>query len=91
MNTGPGDKQFTRYFIKPVDAFITMSAKVMQDLKSFTTKPAQQVVHPLYDNFGEAINKAEARKHLGLNVVIKSFYFLDLFANTKDWIYCSKQ
>lgn len=62
-----GDKQFTAYFIKPIDAFITMSEKVMNDLRQFTSKPAQKLVHPLYDNFGDKINKAEARKHLGLN------------------------
>lgn len=61
-----GDKQFTQYFVKPVNAFITMSAKVMEDLKTFTNKPAQQIVHPLYDNFGEALSKQEARKHLNL-------------------------
>ncbi len=38
----------------------------MQDLRIFTQKPAQQVVHPLYDNFGEALDKETARKHLGL-------------------------
>jgi len=62
----PGDTPFTQYFFKPVDAFITMSEKVMTDLRQFTQKPAQQVVHPLYDNFGEALNKQAARKHLGL-------------------------
>ena len=62
----PGDKPFTQYFFKPVDAFITMSEKVMTDLRQFTQKPAQQVVHPLYDNFGEALPKQAARKHLGL-------------------------
>ena len=61
-----GDTQFTKYFVKPIDAFITMSEKVMQDLKKFTNKPAQQIVHPLYDNFGEPLNKQEARKHLSL-------------------------
>lgn len=63
----PGDKLLTGYFIKPVDAFITMSEKVMTDLKTFTQKPAKQVVHPLYDNFGEPVNKAEARQRLHLN------------------------
>lgn len=63
----PGDKPFTSYFIKPIDAFVTMSAKVMHDLRLFTPKPAQQVVHPLYDNFGAAVDKTAARKHLGLN------------------------
>ncbi len=61
-----GDTAFTKYFITPVDAFITMSEKVMEDLKSITDKPAQQAVHPLYDNFGEPLSKQEARKHLGL-------------------------
>ncbi|MGI8952923.1 MAG: glycosyltransferase [Chitinophagaceae bacterium] len=63
-----GDKQFTKYFIKPIDAFVTMSEKVLHDLKTFTNKPTKKIVHPLYDNFGEKINKAEARKHLGLNI-----------------------
>ena len=62
----PGDKPFTQYFVKPVDAFVTMSAKVKQDLSAFTTKPAQQIVHPLYDNFGEAVSKKEARVKLSL-------------------------
>lgn len=61
----PGDKIFTKYFIKPVDGFITMSAKVLDDLKSFANdKPAQLIPHPLYDNFGEKISKEEARKKL---------------------------
>ncbi|MFT4155442.1 glycosyltransferase [Parafilimonas sp.] len=63
-----GDKQFTSYFIKPVDAFITMSDKVLNDLHAFTGKPAKKLVHPLYDNFGDKIDKATARKHLNLNV-----------------------
>ena len=62
-----GDKQFTQYFIKPVDAFITMSEKVMNDLRKFTQKPAKKVVHPLYDNFGEKIDKAKAREYLNIN------------------------
>lgn len=61
-----GDKPFTQYFVKPVDAFVTMSEKVRNDLFTFTSKPAQQVVHPLYDNFGEGIPKQEARKKLSL-------------------------
>ncbi len=62
----PGDRPFTKYFVEPIDAFVTMSEKVMKDLVSFTNKPAKQVVHPLYDNFGEGISKAEARKKLSI-------------------------
>ncbi|HWB26730.1 MAG TPA: glycosyltransferase [Chitinophagaceae bacterium] len=62
----PGDKAFTKYFLAACDAFITMSEKVMKDLKQFTQKPAMQVIHPLYDNFGENVAKTAARQYLGL-------------------------
>lgn len=64
----PGDRPFTKYFLEACDAFITMSEKVLSDLRSFEpAKPALLVPHPLYDNFGAKISKAEARKVLGLN------------------------
>ena len=70
-----GDHAFTKYFIKPVDAFITMSEKVLTDLRSFTqTKPAVLQPHPLYDVFGNAVSKQDARAHLGINQ--DSFVFL---------------
>jgi len=62
-----GDVAFTKYFLKATDAFVTMSEKVLDDLRKFTNKPAQLVQHPLYDNFGEPVSKEEARKYLGLN------------------------
>lgn len=62
-----GDKLFTKYFLKSCDAFITMSEKVLGDLRLFQKiKPACLVPHPLYDNFGTIITKQEAREHLGL-------------------------
>src|SRR5688572_21997096 len=72
----PGDKQFTRYFLRACHGFITMSEKVMQDLRSFEPKkPALQLLHPLYDNFGEAVTKQAARAHLGLQSVEKIVLF----------------
>ncbi len=63
----PGDKPFTKYFLKSCDAFITMSEKVMTDLRKFEKdKPARLVSHPLYDNFGDIIDKSAARKQLNL-------------------------
>src|SRR5689334_22580411 len=61
----PGDTAFTKYFLKRCDAFIAMSEKVMADLRKFVPdKPAKLVQHPLYDNFGGIISKAEARNKL---------------------------
>lgn len=64
----PGDVVFTRYFLKPVDAFVTMSEKVLSQLSRFAAgKPARYVAHPLYDNFGEKISRETARAHLHIN------------------------
>ena len=85
-----GDKPFTRYCFKPVDAFVTMSEKVLTDLKTITAKPSKQIVHPLYDNFGEALSKEEAKRHLGISVdenvilffgFIRKYKGLDLLLN----------
>ena len=63
----PGDKAFIRYFLQSCHAFITMSEKVLNDLRLFEkSKPARQVLHPLYDNFGAPMSKAAARQQLGL-------------------------
>ncbi|MFZ1307094.1 MAG: glycosyltransferase [Ferruginibacter sp.] len=78
-----GDKPFTRYFIKPVDAFITMSEKVLADLRSFTTKKALLVPHPLYDNFGEKISKELARKELAIGNEQKIILFFGFIRKYK--------
>ena len=79
-----GDKVFTNYFIKPIDAFITMSEKVMSDLRSFTsTTPAQLVPHPLYDNFGEKISKQAAREKLGIDPNKKILLFFGFIRKYK--------
>lgn len=78
-----GDKPFTNYFIKPVDSFITMSDKVTADLKTFTQKTAVQTLHPLYDNFGDAISKEEARKHLNLPLTERIILFFGFIRKYK--------
>jgi glycosyltransferase involved in cell wall biosynthesis len=80
----PGDKSFTKYFLKSCDAFVTMSEKVMQDLRQFEqSKPAQFIQHPLYDTFGNAITKEEARKKLGLPLHEKIILFFGFIRHYK--------
>jgi len=79
-----GDNVFTKYFIKPVDAFITMSEKVLSDLRLFTSsKPAKFIPHPLYDNFGEKISKAAAREHLKIDQQEKIILFFGFIRKYK--------
>jgi len=64
----PGDRMLSSYFVNSVDGFVAMSHSVIDDLETFTkNKPKTWCPHPLYDNFGEAISKQEARKVLGLD------------------------
>ncbi len=79
----PGDTVFTRYFVKAIDAFITMSEKVRRDLALFTAKPVQQVVHPLYDNFGDIVDKTTARQKLGLPTQEKIILFFGFIRGYK--------
>jgi len=80
----PGDTPFTKYFLKSCDAFITMSEKVMQDLRLFEkNKPALLVSHPLYDNFGAPISKAAARQQLGLPADEKIILFFGFIRKYK--------
>lgn len=70
-----GDNLFTKYFVRGVDGFLTMSNKVQNDVKTFTNKPSCVSPHPIYDHFGEAIPTVEARKLLNLEVNDKVILF----------------
>lgn len=64
-----GDWQLAKYFVNSVDGFIAMSDSVLEDLKKFDNKKSKAFSpHPLFDNFGEAVNKIQAYEHLGLEV-----------------------
>jgi glycosyltransferase involved in cell wall biosynthesis len=79
-----GDNAFTKYFLKPIDEVVVMSEKVMEDLKIFdATKPVQLIQHPLYDNFGEKISKALARKNIGIETQEKIILFFGFIRKYK--------
>lgn len=62
---------------RAVDGCVVMSESVERDIQSVHPKmPVVRSPHPVYDNFGAAIGKEEARKRLGLpeNAVIALFF-----------------
>lgn len=64
-----GDFWLAKYFVGSVHGFVVMSKSVLNDLDLFDkTKPKAFSPHPLYDNFGERVRKAEAIKKLGLEI-----------------------
>lgn len=80
----PGDQMFTKYFIKPVDAFVAMSKTVMDDIRSFDQdKPKILSPHPLFDNFGALLQREEALRELNLNPDNRYILFFGLIRKYK--------
>ncbi len=63
------DKIFPGYFVNAMDGFTTLSQAVIADINKFDhkNKPKSWAPHPIYDHYGELIDKAEARKLLGFD------------------------
>ena len=71
-----GDSLLTKYFVKSSDAFLTLSSSVLDDLKQFTdTKEKIFIPHPIYDSFGDIVEKSTAKEKLGLEVNRKYLLF----------------
>jgi len=72
----PGDKLFTKYAFKHADFFIVQSDAVEKDLmKHFPYAVYRKVPHPVYENFGVALEKEKAREALGINAKKVILYF----------------
>jgi D-inositol-3-phosphate glycosyltransferase len=79
-----GDRSLTKYFIKSVDGFITLSQSVMDDLGKFNnTKPRKLCLHPLYDNFGEKVLRTHALSSLNLDAGFNYILFFGFIRNYK--------
>lgn len=79
-----GDKPFTNYFVHNCDGFIAMSKTVLNDISKFTSNTHKAYSpHPMYETYGAAITKEEARKKLGLNAGDKLILFFGLIRHYK--------
>ena len=80
----PGDYVFAKYYVEANDEFVTMSSSVKEDLKKFTNrKPVKVIPHPIYDNYGEPLDKKEARKYLNLDPDGKYILFFGFIRDYK--------
>lgn len=73
-----GDRLFTRYFIGSVDAAIAMSAAVETDWKKLSAKPVRRLFHPLYDSYGEPVERTKACQALGIDPAYRYLLFFGL-------------
>lgn len=64
----PGDRMLTKFAFSFADGFVVQSESVRHDL--LRLQPDARIVfahHPVYDAFGQLVDKDEARKKLGLS------------------------
>ncbi|MEO0558035.1 MAG: glycosyltransferase [Bacteroidota bacterium] len=80
----PGDIQMGRYVLGACDGLVVMSEKVQRDVERLgITAPVRYVAHPVYDGFGDPIDKAEAREALGLDPEKPLFLFFGFIRRYK--------
>ncbi|MBN1543506.1 glycosyltransferase [candidate division KSB1 bacterium] len=79
-----GDRFLSRFFLNSCDALIVLSTTVAEEIHSLKVqKPIRQVGHPVYSNFGEALEKEEARAVLGLPRDVPVLLFFGLIRRYK--------
>lgn len=79
-----GDKMFATYFCNSVDGFVAMSDSVLNDLTQFDSVKLRVFCrHPLYDNFGEAVERNSALQELGLDSNNRYMLFFGLIRDYK--------
>ena len=77
------DRPCNRYYLRSVDGFIYMSEQVHRELQAYTSAPALFSPHPLFENFGERVDHAEACAHLGLDPEQQYLLFFGLIRDYK--------
>ena len=77
------DKPFNRYYLGAVDGFVYMSEQVGGELRAYTSAPAIFSPHPMFENFGERVERNEACERLGLDAEKRYLLFFGLIRDYK--------
>jgi glycosyltransferase involved in cell wall biosynthesis len=79
------DKLFPPYFVNSMDAFVALSNSVVNDISKYDkkNKPKSFSPHPVYDHYGEIINKDSALSKLNLNKEKKYLLFFGFIRTYK--------
>lgn len=85
----PGDNVLTRWLLGSVDGVMSLSQSVCDDVHSFVPQmPTVASPHPVYDSFGQSVDRVEACQHLGLDPDKRYLLFFGLIRAYKglDWL-----
>ncbi len=80
----PGWRRISRYFFKTCHGFIAMSGTVLEDLETFVKgKGMRFIPHPIYDIFGEKVDRKSASGHLKLDQDLSYLLFFGMIRKYK--------
>lgn len=79
------DTVLPKYFVSAMDGFVAMADSVVADIKQFdkTNKPIAVSPHPIYDHYGDPLEKANAAMRLGLHEKISYILFFGFIREYK--------
>lgn len=77
------DKPLNRYFLRSIDGFIYMSEQVHRELVEYASTPALFSPHPMFENFGQRVERKEACERLGLDASQRYAMFFGLIRDYK--------
>ena len=77
------DRPCNHYYLGAVDGFVYMSEQVHGELKAYTSAPALFSPHPMFENFGRAVERDEACRRIGLDVEQRYTLFFGLIRDYK--------
>lgn len=72
------DKAFNRYYLGAVDGFVYMSEQVHGELRGYSSAPALFSPHPMFENFGQRVDRDEACRRLRLDANVQYLLFFGL-------------
>ena len=79
-----GDNLLTAYFLRKVDGVVAQSESVYKDVFKFTDKlPVKLCPHPLFDNFGESVDRNRALEQLELDPGYRYILFFGFIRDYK--------
>ena len=77
------DRPCNHYYLGAVDGFVYMSEQVHGELKAYTAAPALFSPHPMFENFGKAVERNEACSRIGIDPAQRYTLFFGLIRDYK--------
>ena len=77
------DRPCNHYYLGAVDGFVYMSEQVHGELKAYTAALALFSPHPMFENFGKAVERDEACSRIGIDPAQRYTLFFGLIRDYK--------